>query len=221
VIPRPSLAEIRRLAATPVPGMTEHDRDEMAIPSHLHWNPLIRWLMWRRYEVVDELAAIAPGERALEFGCGLGLFLPALAARAGAVYAVERFPAFAKALVAARGLAVTFLESVDAAPDASLDVVVAADVMEHLDAPRTWAALFRRKLRAGGRLIVSGPTETPIYQLGRIAAGFAGKGDYHHTNIDRLRDDIGAEGFRLAHARGLPFPVPPRLFKVLAFTRAA
>jgi 2-polyprenyl-3-methyl-5-hydroxy-6-metoxy-1,4-benzoquinol methylase len=90
VIPRPSLAEIRRLAATPVPGMTEHDRDEMAIPSHLHWNPLIRWLMWRRYEVVDELAAIAPGERVLEFGCGLGLFLPALAARAGAVYAVDR-----------------------------------------------------------------------------------------------------------------------------------
>lgn len=221
MIPRPALAEIRRIAATQVPGMTGHDRDEMAIPSHLHWNPLVRWLMWRRYEVVDDLAAIAPGERVLEFGCGLGLFLPALAARASAVYAVERFPAFARTLVAERGLAVTFLDAVDDAPDASLDVIVAADVMEHLDAPRAWAALFRRKLRAGGRLVVSGPTETPIYRLGRVAAGFAGKGDYHHTNIDRLRGDIAAEGFRLAAWRGLPFAVPPRLFKVLAFTRAA
>jgi len=221
VIARTSRAEIRRLVGTRVPGMTEHDRDEMAIPSYLHWNPLIRWLMWRRYEAVAELAALAPGQRVLEFGCGIGLFLPTLAARVGAAYAIDRFPAFARALVASRGLPVTFVDSVEAVADASLDTIVAADVMEHLDAPREWAALFRRKLLPGGRLVVSGPTETPIYKLGRIAAGFAGKGDYHHTNVARLCEDITIEGFRLERGRSLPFAVPPHLFKVLAFTRCA
>jgi 2-polyprenyl-3-methyl-5-hydroxy-6-metoxy-1,4-benzoquinol methylase len=218
VIARTSRDEIRHLVDARVPGMTAHDRDEMAIPSYLHWNPLIRWLMWRRYEVVAELAALGPATRVLEFGCGIGLFLPTLAARAGTVYAVDRFPQFAKALVASRGLAVTFVDSVEAVADATLDTIVAADVMEHLEAPREWAALFRRKLVSGGRLVVSGPTETVLYQLGRLAAGFAGKGDYHHTDITRLQDDITAAGFRLAGGRGLPFAMPPHLFKVLAFS---
>jgi len=218
VIVRTSRAEIRHLVDARVPGMTAHDRDEMAIPSYLHWNPLIRWLMWRRYEVVAELAELAPAKRVLEFGCGIGLFLPTLVARMGAVYAVDRFPEFAKALAQSRGLAVTFVDSVEALPDATLDTIVAADVMEHLESPREWAALFRRKLVPGGRLVVSGPTETPIYQLGRIAAGFAGKGDYHHTDVTRLCDDITAVGFRLVGVRGLPFALPPHLFKVLAFT---
>ena len=56
MIARTTRAEIRHLVDASVPGMTAHDRDEMAIPSYLHWNPLIRWLMWRRYEVVAELA---------------------------------------------------------------------------------------------------------------------------------------------------------------------
>jgi 2-polyprenyl-3-methyl-5-hydroxy-6-metoxy-1,4-benzoquinol methylase len=220
VIARTSRAEIRHLVEARVPGMTAHDRDEMAIPSYLHWNPLIRWLMWRRYEVVAELAELAPGQHVLEFGCGLGLFLPTLAARVGRVYAVDRFPEFAKALAASRGLPVMFVDSVAAVADTTLDTIVAADVMEHLESPREWAVLFRRKLVSGGRLIVSGPTETPIYQLGRIAAGFAGKGDYHHTDVARLCDDITAVGFRLVAGRGLPFAVPPHLFKVLAFTHS-
>ena len=218
MIVRTSRAEIRHLVDARVPGMTAHDRDEMAIPSYLHWNPLIRWLMWRRYEVVAELAELRPATRVLEFGCGIGLFLPTLAARAGTVYAVDRFPQFAQALVASRGLRVTFVDSVEAVADATLDTIVAADVMEHLEVPREWAALFRRKLVPGGRLVVSGPTETPLYQLGRLAAGFAGKGDYHHTDITRLHDDITAVGFRLARGRGLPFAMPPHLFKVLAFS---
>jgi 2-polyprenyl-3-methyl-5-hydroxy-6-metoxy-1,4-benzoquinol methylase len=221
MIERPSRSAIRELVARPVRGMTDHDRDEMAIPSYLHWNPLIRWLMWRRYELVAELAALGPGQRVLEFGCGMGLFLPTLAARAGTTYAIDLFPAYARALVASRGLPVTFVDDVDALADGSLDTIVAADVMEHLDAPRDWVERFRRKLVAGGKLVVSGPTETVVYKLGRIVAGFAGKGDYHHTNIARLRDDITSGGFRLDQRRTLPFDVPPHLFEVLAFVRAA
>ena len=33
--------------------MSEHDKDEMAIPSYLHSNPLIPWLMWKRYETIS------------------------------------------------------------------------------------------------------------------------------------------------------------------------
>jgi 2-polyprenyl-3-methyl-5-hydroxy-6-metoxy-1,4-benzoquinol methylase len=203
VIARTSRAEIRRLVDARVPGMTAHDRDEMAIPSYLHWNPLIRWLMWRRYEVVAELAELAPGAHVLEFGCGIGLFLPTLAARAGTVYAIDRFPQFAKAFAASRGLPVTFVDSVEPVADATLDTIVAADVMEHLDAPREWAALFRRKLVPGGRLVVSGPTETPIYQLGRIAAGFAGRSPgcmlVHECTLGR-HPETGGFASRLSYA---------------------
>ena len=32
--------------------LSTEDRDEMAIPSFLHRNPALRWMAWRRVEVV-------------------------------------------------------------------------------------------------------------------------------------------------------------------------
>jgi 2-polyprenyl-3-methyl-5-hydroxy-6-metoxy-1,4-benzoquinol methylase len=208
---------LRRLVAAPIDGMTSRAADEMAIPSYLHWNPLIRWLMWRRLDEVVALADPGPDMAVLEFGCGMGLLLPTLAARARTVYATDLFPGYAQRLAAQLGAAVRFVPDVGEIADGSLDLVIAADVMEHLDAPRAWAARFRAKLGPRGRLVVSGPTENAAYRIGRVLAGFGGKGDYHHTDIDRLADDVAASGFRLARERRLPFRVPPFLFKVLAF----
>ncbi len=103
---------------------------------------------------------------------------------------------------------------------ASLDHIVAADVMEHLDDPGQVARLFRAKLRPGGRLVVSGPTETIVYKFGRVLAGFAGKGDYHHTDIMRLESMIEAAGFSRVGRRVLPFSRAPGLFVVVAFEHA-
>jgi SAM-dependent methyltransferase len=220
MISPPTRKEMRALLGERVTRMSEHDHDEMAIPSYLHWNPLIRWLMWRRYELIADMLG-GQVRAALEFGCGLGLFLPTLARAADEVYAVDIFPEYAQRLAARRRLTVRFLPDVASIADGCLDVVVAADVMEHLENPRATSVAFHRVLRAGGRLLVSGPTENTVYKAGRIAAGFAGKGDYHHTNIDRLKDDILATGFVLRETRTLPFGVRPHLFRVFRFEACA
>ena len=73
-----STNEIRNIVSVPVVKMSDHDRDEMAIPSYLHGNPLVRWLMWKRYEIIAKLSKIESGDTVLEFGWS-GLFLPTLA----------------------------------------------------------------------------------------------------------------------------------------------
>ncbi len=198
-------------------GISAHTRDEMAIPSYLHTNPLIRWLMWRRYRVVARMVAGGSHAAVLEFGCGIGLFLPTLARMAPSVYAVDLFPQFARQLARELALPVTFVDQVDDVPDGSLDVIVAADVLEHIEDVESYMRLFRRKLAARGRLIVSGPTENVLYKIGRVAAGFAGKGDYHVTNINRLVGRIQASGFRARRERSLPLPFPLQLFRIIEF----
>ncbi len=211
--------DIRNIVSTPNPAMNEHDRDEMAIPSYLHSNPLIRWLMWRRYEVIAQMAQLKPGQSVFEFGCGVGLFLPTLAQRTGRVFAMDLFPQYAKELVRQRSLSVTFLKDLEDLEDESLDLIIAADVMEHLDEPSKYAAAFHRKLKKGGRLVISGPTESGIYKVGRFIAGFSGKGDYHHTNVDRLEVDIKGAGFEHEKMVPLPFALGPALFKIHLFRK--
>jgi SAM-dependent methyltransferase len=213
-------SEIRDITTNTLAGMSDHDRDEMAIPSYLHGNPLIRWLMWRRYEVIAHYLDDVDGNTALEFGCGLGLFLPELNARFDRVFACDLFPDYARALSERRKLNTRFVPNVGAVPDASLDVLIAADVLEHIRDLPVYLTEFALKLKPGGRLIISGPTENHLYRLGRTIAGFGGKGDYHHTNIDRLIADITQQGFIPLRTRRLPFRCAPALFKIAEFANA-
>lgn len=212
-----TVSEIRDITTSTLAGMSDHDRDEMAIPSYLHSNPLIRWLMWRRYEAIAQYLDKLDGDTALEFGCGLGLFLPELNTRFERVFATDLFPDYARTLSTRRGLHTRFVPNVGAVPDGSLDVLIAADVLEHIRDLPVYLAEFALKLKPGGRLIISGPTESRLYQLGRVVAGFGGKGDYHHTNIDRLIADITGQGFVPLRSRRLPFRFAPALFKIAEF----
>lgn len=211
---RTEIEEIIRNTNAQIP---EHDRDEMAIPSYTHSNPLIRWLMWRRYEAIERLANMAPDITVLEFGCGIGLFLPTLAVAERQVYAIDLFPQFAETLVERMGLSVQFAPTIDDIPDRTLDVIVAADVLEHVDNLPWWIQTFHRKLKPGGKALVSGPTENIAYRIGRYVAGFSGKADYHHTNIDAIRTAFEENGFQTERNTSLPFAFPPQLFKVFRF----
>jgi SAM-dependent methyltransferase len=219
MIDRISINDIRDITATAVVGMSDHDRDEMAIPSYLHQNPMIRWLMWRRYDVIADFIDGKSEQTVLEFGCGMGLFLPELNRCFDRVLAIDLFPQYAKALNERRTLNTQFVAAIDEISESEIDVIVAADVLEHLEDLPAYLNEFRTILRNGGRLLVSGPTENLIYQLGRVAAGFGGKGDYHHTNIDRLIEDIATNGFSHTRTVGLPFPILPNLFKICEFTK--
>ncbi|MEM7468600.1 MAG: class I SAM-dependent methyltransferase [Pseudomonadota bacterium] len=220
MIERTSLADIRTATEIQITNISEHDRDEMAIPSYLHGNPLIRWLMWKRYDTIAELLNPATDKHVLEFGCGVGLFLPHLHKNSAKTYAIDLFPQYAQNLTQKKSISPKFIESLEDIPDASLDTIVAADVLEHIEELDHYLEIFRRKLKSGGQFLVSGPTENFVYRIGRIVAGFAGKGDYHHTNIDKLICDIETGGFRLDIAKRLPFSYLPTLFKICAFTKA-
>ena len=218
-ISRISQQEILQLTNTPVAGLTDSDRDEMAIPSYLHGNPLIPWLMWKRYATIAELAQFSGSEHVLEFGCGIGLFLPTLTRACKTVSAIDLFPQYAQELCRKERLSVSFPQSLDSVADQSLDAIIAADVLEHVEPLSECVKTFLHKLKPGGRIIVSGPTENLAYRIGRIAAGFGGKGDYHHTDIDNIEQQICRGGTERQAIRKLPFSYLPALFKVIAFSK--
>src|SRR5687768_4564310 len=90
-------------------GLSDEDRAEMAIPSYLHPNPALRWMAWRRLEVVvAALKALAPTQRsgslALDFGCGSGVLFRDTLARFDRVVGVDLVLTAAKALVNELGL---------------------------------------------------------------------------------------------------------------------
>ena len=74
-----------------------------------------------------------------------------------------------------------------------------------------------RKLRAGGVLIVSGPTENRAYALGRWLAGFSG--DYHVRSIFDVEDDVAKSKFARESLQQLP--LFPRLFRITLWRRIA
>ena len=184
--------------------ISEDDQAEMAIPSYLHNNPMIRAIFWRRYDLLYEMFRLQPEMVVCEFGCGLGAFLPTLAEDTAKVYAVDLFPQYAKALAEKLDLPVEFSTSLDTIPDGSLDVIYAAEVLEHLDDLPAGIQLIGRKLKPDGRLIMSGPTENTIYKIGRFLVGYNKYHEYHRNNVYEIKRQILENGFSLE--RTIHFP---------------
>lgn len=219
MIKKLSKTAIEELTKDSFQQISENDRDEMAIPSYSHSNPLIRWLMWKRLEYSFLLSQGGNYESVLDFGCGIGVFLPTLSNNFSKVYAVDLFPEFAMKLCKTKGLKVNFKESINEIEDNSLDVIFSTDVLEHVDNLEELIKSFRLKLKQRGKMIISGPTENFVYKIGRIFAGFAGKGDYHHRNIDDIIKTVIDKDFKIEKIRTLPFKIPPYLFKVISFRK--
>src|SRR5262245_12321067 len=185
---------IRAALAEAPPGSL----DEAAFPAYAHPNPLIHWLFWQRLRTVMRYVERgAPPGLVLDFGCGSGVLLPLLARRASRVLGLDvdldPFRQMSRRIdfpghVEVRDARATPVESL---PAASFDLVTALDVLEHVpDLPATLRALVGR-LRPGGRLVVSGPTENPFYRLGRRLAGPEFTGGYHMRSISEVRRELG------------------------------
>ncbi|WP_369803008.1 class I SAM-dependent methyltransferase [Mycobacterium sp. EPa45] len=128
---------------------------------------------FRRHEVVYRcLLDLCAGRDVLEAGCGEGYGADLIASVARRVVAVD-YDAATVAHVAARYPGVEVVEGNLAAlplPDASVDVVVNFQVIEHLWDQPQFVAECARVLRAGGLLLMSTPNritfspglETPV-----------------------------------------------------------
>jgi 2-polyprenyl-3-methyl-5-hydroxy-6-metoxy-1,4-benzoquinol methylase len=171
--------------------------DEAAFPAYTHKNGLISYLFWERlYTVVDRLSSKAPYKSILDFGCGSGVMLPLLSKLADRVIAMDtdlvplrkveqliRLPEN----ITVYDAKMTGLNTMEAG---SVDVIVALDVLEHVDdLDATITDLFRL-LIPGGRILVSGPTENWFYKLGRKLAGPEYSGVYHHRSIFDIKRSL-------------------------------
>lgn len=202
--------------------LSAEDRDEMAIPSFLHKNPALRWMAWRRVEVVARMLAEAcPKDgRVLDFGCGTGVLFESELERAREVIGVDLVLGAAQLWKDRRKLDGVRLLDPDTARASveagSVDVVVAAEVLEHIESPAETLAFFHRVLKPGGSLLVSLPTENRAYRFGRRLAGF--DGHFHLSNANNLDKAILASGFSRVQARSIPAPGPLAIYLVARYT---
>ena len=201
-----------------------HDRDEMAIPSYLHPNPALRWMAWRRIHVVARRLRqrLPPAGRVLDFGCGTGVLFGDVLDSGGTVVGVDLVLDAARWLVKRRGLdGVTLLDPAQARAElspASVDLIVAAEVLEHLEQDlEPTLRWFDQVLKPGGELLVSLPTENAAYRFGRRLAGFSG--DYHEHDAAGIDRQLQAQGWRVAWRRKVPLPGPLTIYVATAYTR--
>jgi 2-polyprenyl-3-methyl-5-hydroxy-6-metoxy-1,4-benzoquinol methylase len=163
--------------------------DEQGLPSYTNPNPLMRWLTWRRVQVVlNAIAARVPLQEALDFGCGYGVFLPYLIANAGHTVAFDLMIDELRALGQAAGWQrITYESDLEqiASMKGRFDLILAVEVLEHVDALDETVKMFHEILDEKGVLLVAGPTENTLYQIGRKLAGYSG--EYHVRDVYDIR----------------------------------
>jgi 2-polyprenyl-3-methyl-5-hydroxy-6-metoxy-1,4-benzoquinol methylase len=165
------------------------------------------------------LAAVAPGERVLDVGCGEGSFAAELARAGAEVVAVdvaeeplrrarEHHPELDLRLVGETGWPFA---------DADFDAVWAGEVIEHVADTAAWLSELRRTLRPGGRLLLSTPAHGLALRLrlalseGAFADHFDPLGDHLHFYTRRMLAGLLAEfGFERVRVDGAGGPLGAR-----------
>ena len=102
--------------------------------------------------------------RALDYGAGIGNFTRKLSDRSEHFDAADILPR-PENLPSAIARHRLDLNDADAIPATSFDVVIAAEVIEHLENPRQVAREWLRILKPGGTLILSTPNNESIRSL--------------------------------------------------------
>jgi ubiquinone/menaquinone biosynthesis C-methylase UbiE len=172
----------------------------------------------RRIANVFLLLGDVSGRTLVDLGCGMGTFTIEAAQRGARAIGVDPAPA---AIRAARTVAAAeradnaqFIRA-DAAqlplPAEGADIVLAADLTEHLD-DVTLARILReaaRVLRTGGRLVLYTPDRHHVFE--RLRERGVMKQDPSHIGVRTLRELSGAvesAGFTVERALWLPSHLP-------------
>jgi 2-polyprenyl-3-methyl-5-hydroxy-6-metoxy-1,4-benzoquinol methylase len=206
--------------------LSERGRDvhmsEAAFPAYADSSPLIHFLFWRRVWVtINFLESHGPYEAVLDFGCGGGVALPSLSRFANRVVGLDTnitpYRALSAHLPFPGKVEVYETEEhpLSHFPDKTFDVIIALDVLEHVNNLRDVLAEFCRVAKPGGMAIVCGPTENFFYRIGRMIAGKQYTGDYHVTNIYDIRK-VMSTFMETKTLATLYYPFP--LFKIVCGT---
>jgi len=216
-VPRALLREV-------VAGLPAADRAETAVAAYCHPNPLVRWVFWQRLDTALALAALAPREAVLDYGIGSGVLLASLRPLCGVLVGTDLH------LEPARAMAARVGGDVELVPLERFPVwaegqrgrfacIFALDVLEHVEEAELPARStdFQALLAPGGRLIVSGPTESFMYRLARRVAGFHNA--YHHRSIFDI-ERVLEKRWRAEQRVRVPAPPLPHAFDVTRYVSA-
>ncbi|WP_324808339.1 class I SAM-dependent methyltransferase [Sphingomonas sp. LY29] len=185
--------------------------EESCIPSYVHANRLAAWVAWQRNKKAGELyRRYAPVGPILDFGAATGE-VGHLIPKRGPYLIIEQDEALARACEQWQQATRTSLEKAQAG---SFAAIFALDSLEHNEDIPAIVAKLVPLLRSDGVLILSGPTESALYRLGRKIAGFSGH--YHHSTIYDIERIVSGH-LSLVKARKVPFA--PALFRVTVWRR--
>ena len=155
--PRPSSEALRRMyASTYYPPTADLKKRSEEL-----WGPELPWT-WASMalftDVAKHLQTLKPGGRALDVGCGYGIFLKVLADHGFVVKGVDMSELAVRYATQELGLDVsqTWLEEA-AFADGSFDIVTMNGVAEHLEDPLRTFREVNRVLTVGGIFSVTAP----------------------------------------------------------------
>lgn len=136
------------------------------------------------------VASVAAGKgTALDFGAGIGTFAEGLRGRVGRLQCLEPDPAQAARL---RSAGFEVCDSLDAVPDRSIDVAYTLNVLEHIADDRAVLMELRKKLKAGGRLLVYVPAFALLFSdMDRLV------GHERRYSLSELTEKLETAGFRV------------------------
>jgi ubiquinone/menaquinone biosynthesis C-methylase UbiE len=197
----------------------EHHR-AIADQAEIIWNwdsPSGRRRAERRASIFVDCCGLSPGRRALELGCGTGVFLERVAPSGAAIVGLDLS---ADLLAKARGrLAAApnvVLHRGDAEnlpyPDATFDAVYGSSVLHHLDLDRALHEALR-VLRPGGRCAftepnILNPQVALMFHLGLTKKYFGVSPDERAFSRRRALRSLRRAGFAEAEARPFDFLHP-------------
>jgi len=143
--------------------------------------------------LVDMVARHArPGDRVVDFGAGIGTFALPMARQGHNLVCIEPDRAQSRGL-AAQGLEV--LSDIAQLADDSVDYLYTLNVIEHIEDDGAIAALFQRKMKPSGRLLVY----VPAFQI--LFSSMDRKvGHFRRYRRGRLVALLEAHGFTIERA---------------------
>lgn len=174
----------------------------------------------RRLNLIRRYASLE-GQRVLDAGCGVGLYVAAFRRFTEAAYGVDLDTE--KVAQAAAHSPHVQVASVEALPfaDGSFDLVLSHEVVEHVADDRAAVAEAVRVLRPGGRLVIYAPNRLYFFET----HGFFWRGEYRFGNVplinwlpDAWRDRL-CPHVRAYSARGLRRLLDVLPVKVIAHTQ--
>lgn len=153
VHPLPTEADLAALYASP--NYYELTATEPTDPAGFRVRP--EWKQAEYARILDQLGRrIPPPARALDVGCGWGLFIECAQARGYAAEGLDPSPEVVAYVTGKLGLAARVAKLEDAEPGA-YDLLTMLDVFEHVPDPRGFAEQAKRALKPGGWLGIRVP----------------------------------------------------------------